>query len=180
VFVGDDGVPADQSDRWLARLVALDHGGGLTPAGVGLERRLDPGVRDDRTAFADLGWDDLVGWFDALGAAWSAGLRVALPRMSVQLAAFDPGGHYDPHYDAFAGDPSRRLSAVLWLDRTWTADDGGALAVRVGGATREVVPVGGRLVVFRSDAVEHAVLPPRRTRYAVAGWFGTAGRIDRR
>ncbi len=41
---------------------------------------------------------------------------------------------------------------------------------REGGA-RDVAPIGGRLVIFRSDQFEHEVLPARRERLSFTGWF---------
>jgi len=36
---------------------------------------------------------------------------------------------------------------------------------------RDIEPVGGRLVVFLSDRVEHEVLPTSATRRAATAWF---------
>ncbi|MCB0627245.1 MAG: 2OG-Fe(II) oxygenase, partial [Saprospiraceae bacterium] len=36
---------------------------------------------------------------------------------------------------------------------------------------REILPVGGRLVLFRSELLEHEVLPARRERYSLTGWL---------
>ena len=36
-------------------------------------------------------------------------------------------------------------------------------------------PAGGTLVAFLSDRVEHEVLPARRDRIAVSGWFRRRG-----
>ena len=58
------------------------------------------------------GWDDLAAWFAALGRAWSLGLRLALPRLSVQLSAFSPGGHYDAHRDAIRDSLAAALGSV--------------------------------------------------------------------
>ena len=37
----------------------------------------------------------------------------------------------------------------------------------------DIVPEGGKLVLFDSAAVEHEVLPTQRERWAVVGWFLT-------
>lgn len=46
---------------------------------------------------------------------------------------------------------------------SWGADAGGA-------AVLEVAPVGGRIVVFLSGAVDHEVLLTRTERFAITAW----------
>lgn len=180
VVVRERVVEPARTARWLAELRAADAAGELCPAGVGAAGHLVPEVRADRTAFVrgdDPRWTELVAGFSALAAPLAAGLRLALPAMSVQLAVFPPGARYDEHVDAIRGDPFRRVTAVLYLDDLWTAEDGGAIRVVEPEGPREVLPVGGRLVLFRSDAVAHAVLPPRRPRGAAAAWYGARGSL---
>jgi SM-20-related protein len=157
----------------VAPWLVLALGTPVSPAGIGRTGAARPEVRADRTAF--VAWPEAIRWFDALGTALSTGLRVALPAMTVQLAIFAAGDGYVVHRDALAGDAFRRLTATLYLDSSWTAEDGGALRA----AGRDTAPFGGRLVVFRSDVVEHEVLPPRRQRVALTAWFGSDGAIRR-
>ena len=35
----------------------------------------------------------------------------------------------------------------------------------------DILPAGGRLVVFRSDQIEHEVLLCRKKRYSITGWM---------
>jgi SM-20-related protein len=37
--------------------------------------------------------------------------------------------------------------------------------------SHDILPLGGRLVLFLSDLIEHEVLPARRERYSITGWF---------
>lgn len=150
----------------------------LAPAGVGRLGALHPELRSDRTAFvdgADPAWAEVVDWYAALGVSLGRGLRVALPAFSLQVAVYGPGDKYVAHTDALAGDPIRRVTAIVYLDPTWTEGDGGSLRA----AGRTILPVGGRLVVFRADRVEHEVEPPTRDRWALTAWYGTNGAIRR-
>ena len=53
----------------------------------------------------------------------------------------------------------------LYLNRDWSADDGGALRVHVDrGLARDVVPAGGTLVAFLANEFEHEVMPSMRPR----------------
>lgn len=186
--VVDDVLPPAVLDDWLARVVRCHAAGELAPAGVGAGRQRDLAIRADHTRFADDGdplWAEPVAWFDTLGQTLGGELRIALPAFSLQIAAFPPGAGYVRHVDTIRGDPSRRLTATLYLDRSWQPEDGGALRVveeeeEEGGVERDVAPLGGRMVLFRSDAVAHEVRPARRLRCALTAWFGSEGRIRRR
>jgi Rps23 Pro-64 3,4-dihydroxylase Tpa1-like proline 4-hydroxylase len=78
----------------------------------------------------------------------------------------------------------REYTAILYLNPTdWCPQrDGGTLRIFTGCAdednegtsaesTEEVVPVGGRLVVFDSRMIVHEVLPATRTRLAMTAWM---------
>jgi SM-20-related protein len=63
------------------------------------------------------------------------------------------------------------LSCIVYLNDAWDARDGGALRLHLRGGARDVLPVGGTLVAFLSDRVEHEVLAATRERLSVAAWF---------
>ena len=62
------------------------------------------------------------------------------------------------------------LSVVLYLNEQWAEDDGGELRLFTE-PTIDVPPTGGKLVLFLSDSLEHQVLPTRRERLSLTGWF---------
>src|SRR5690606_23717683 len=89
-------------------------------------------------------------------------------------AHYAPGAAYARHRDAFVGQRNRIISTVLYLNADWQEADGGELLVYDEAATtvlERVRPVGGTLVVFISERLPHEVLPARRSRYSIAGWF---------
>jgi SM-20-related protein len=59
----------------------------------------------------------------------------------------------------------------LYLNESWTPDSGGELRIFDGDEARDIEPLAGRLVCFLSAGREHAVLPTRRDRLSVSGWF---------
>jgi len=59
----------------------------------------------------------------------------------------------------------------VYLNDAWGDGDGGALRLHLDDGARDVAPVGGTLVAFLSDRVEHEVLPAKRERLAVTGWY---------
>ncbi|MFT5585436.1 MAG: SM-20-related protein [Cognaticolwellia sp.] len=141
---------------------------------TGATHTQDNRVRTDRRAWES----DLPGRFLGMrerfvevstelnAAAW-----MGLAGFSIQLAAFEPGGHYQAHRDALRGDKARRVTAILYLNSEWKAADGGCLRVHSSGKSLDIEPRGGRLVVFLSDRLLHEVLPGRAVRHAATAWF---------
>jgi len=66
------------------------------------------------------------------------------------------------------------FSLVLYLNDAWQETDGGQLRVYPLHYPEgvDVFPQGGRAVFFRSDQLEHEVIPaPKRERMSITGWF---------
>ena len=116
------------------------------------------------------GWDRL-----ARGVyrprAYKFGFWKASEEVEAHYAIYPPGTRYGRHRDRFRDDDARVLSCVLYLNDAWTHDDGGALRLYDGDGAIDVLPEGGRLVAFLSADFEHEVLPARRERLSIAGWF---------
>ncbi|MCB9665840.1 MAG: 2OG-Fe(II) oxygenase [Alphaproteobacteria bacterium] len=182
VVVRDAVVEAAALEPVRALLDDLWRAGALRAAGVGGRGTRAEAVRGDHTTWLDDHLDlpdaaRLWRWFDGLRGRLAEALRVALPSCRVQLARYPEGAHYRAHVDALRDDPVRRLTAILYLDPGWTPEAGGALQVVEGGEVRRIAPVGGRLVLFRADAVEHEVLPTSGPRYAATAWLGARPRL---
>ncbi|WP_163708124.1 2OG-Fe(II) oxygenase [Mangrovibacterium lignilyticum] len=86
-------------------------------------------------------------------------------------ACFERGNFYKRHFDRFKNDESRKFSVVTYLNEDWTADDGGALVLYLDKQEVHILPKGGRTVIFKSELIEHEVLPAGRNRYSVTGWL---------
>ena len=176
VVVRDHLLGASLARRSAAALRTLDEDGALTPACVGRDRRHVPSVRGDRTA-----WFARCALPDALIPLWAAfeGIQhrlnqdawLGLQRFEVQLACYPGGAHYARHTDTFAGDTSRRLTAIVYLNPGWVPGDGGELVAHTPDGPQRIEPVLDRVVVFLSDRVMHEVLPASRPRFAATAWF---------
>lgn len=97
--------------------------------------------------------------------------RISLPWTEMHLAAYPPGSFYARHVDQFRDTGNRIFSVVLYLNPEWETGHGGELRVFEGAGHLDIAPLMGRLVCFRSDMVEHEVLPTVRTRFSVTGWM---------
>lgn len=152
--------------------------GDARPAGVGRRHRF-------RVATAVRG--DHILWFDPLALSapqqryWRAmeQLRVALNHshllgldtFEAHYAHYPAGRGYARHRDVFADDDARIISCSLYLNPAWAAADGGALRLYTEATAHDILPTAGTLVLFSSRSLEHEVLPARRDRYSVTGWF---------
>jgi SM-20-related protein len=89
-------------------------------------------------------------------------------------ARYLPGQYYKRHLDAFQGQANRLVSTVLYLNPGWLPDDGGELVIYESKTDQtgiRVTPSFGTLVSFLSEEFPHEVLPAKRTRFSIAGWY---------
>jgi SM-20-related protein len=98
-------------------------------------------------------------------------LFLSLKDAEVHFTLYPPGTFYKRHLDQFKQDDHRKLSVICYLNKDWKAEEGGELRLYLPGRTRDVLPEAGRLVCFRSDRIEHEVLPATRERLSVTGWI---------
>jgi SM-20-related protein len=186
--------------RALAESFGSRHGADFDRAGVGRsdEYRRQTTIRGDLIRWLD-GDDEATRWF----LEWAEMLRLELNRQlflglfeyECHFASYPVGAFYQTHLDAFRGESNRVLSTVLYLNDGWEDGDGGELVIydAVGdtdlplGALPEtleveriVTPRNSRLVVFLSEEFPHEVLPARRPRFSIAGWYRVNTSSERR
>jgi SM-20-related protein len=92
------------------------------------------------------------------------------------FARYPIGSFYKRHLDQFHAVPHRIVTLILYLNESWTEGDGGQLRMyfpQEDGSERieDVLPVGGRLVVFLSEEIPHEVLPTQKERISITGWL---------
>lgn len=86
-------------------------------------------------------------------------------------ALFSPGAIFKRHLDCFKNDPSRRISVVTYLNPSWEEGYGGALKLYLETEEISILPQWGTTVIFRSDDLEHEVMPAVQKRYSITGWL---------
>lgn len=110
--------------------------------------------------------------FETLRQTLNATFFLGLKRIEAHLACYPPGAGYARHLDRFRDDDARVISAVLYLNEGWDPADGGQLRLYPDELPAiDIQPEAGTLVLFRSADLLHEVLPARRERWSVAGWF---------
>jgi len=98
-------------------------------------------------------------------------LFLSLKDYEVHFTIYPPGSYYKRHLDQFKKDDHRKLSVICYLNRGWEETHGGQLRMHFKGGTQDFLPLAGRLVCFRSDQIEHEVLPATRERLSLTGWL---------
>ncbi len=151
--------------------------GDFHDAGIGARAELRPGVRGDAICWlSPQPSDPLEGQFlariEALRLAINRRLWLGLMEYECHYARYPVGARYQRHLDQVRGRQARTVTLITYLNRDWQAADGGALRIHPENADPvEILPQGGRAVIFLSAELEHEVLPARRPRLALTGWY---------
>jgi SM-20-related protein len=98
-------------------------------------------------------------------------LFLSLKDYEVHMTVYPAGSFYKRHLDQFRSDDHRKLSVICYLNNNWLEEHGGKLRMYLDDQTLDVLPIAGRLVCFRSDQIEHEVLPATRERLSLTGWI---------
>lgn len=97
-------------------------------------------------------------------------LFLSLKDFEVHQTVYPVGSYYKRHLDQFKKDDHRKLSVILYLNKDWTTEQGGQLRMYLPDGQKDFLPLAGRLVIFRSDELEHEVLPATHERLSITGW----------
>lgn len=97
----------------------------------------------------------------------------SLKNSESHYATYEKNTHYKRHIDQFKTDNGRKFSLVLYLNDDWKDEDGGTLSLYPKNKEPEnISPLGGRMVFFKSDEMEHEVNASfTRSRNSIAGWL---------
>ncbi len=144
-------------------------------------KKADPVIRGDQICWLDAHMpetaiQDFLALFTRLQNTLNTTYFMGLRSQELHFARYDPGFGYKKHLDQHRNSPHRKISTVLYLNESWTTEDGGELCLYESeqspreNATR-ITPAPGRLVIFRSDLVWHEVLPGQKPRWSLTGWL---------
>lgn len=160
-----------------AEAKTLHAAGGMKKAGIGKAAEHSNDIRGDfihwlEEANASPGQQQYLQHMKALRGALNRDLYLGLFNFETHFAIYPPGAGYGRHLDQFQGDNARELSSILYLNQDWQDTDGGELRIYLDETRhQDIAPQGGRLVLFLSAQFWHEVLPARRERISLTGWF---------
>lgn len=98
-------------------------------------------------------------------------LFLSLKDFEIHLTIYPAESFYKRHLDQFKKDDHRKLSLICYLNNDWKEEHGGQLRIYHSGDSKDILPLAGRMVCFRSDLLEHEVLPATRDRLSLTGWM---------
>lgn len=114
---------------------------------------------------------------ESLRTSLNANFYLGLFELESHFAIYPPGAIYRKHLDQFQGFEERQVSCILYLNKDWRHEDGGQLRLYLDGMAEQpyldVEPNGGTFVAFLSGRFWHEVLPAKRERTSLTGWFRT-------
>jgi len=171
-------IPLDRIAALRGEGETLEGEGRFQTAGIGREALERRDVRGDLILWLEDGnapqAERLVQReLEALRYAINATTYLGLYEFEGHYASYPSGAGYARHLDRFRDGGERVVSLVLYLNDGWTAEDGGELCLypRPAEDVVRIPPRGGTLVCFLSEQVPHEVLPTRRTRRSLTGWY---------
>ena len=97
---------------------------------------------------------------------------LGLFELEVHFALYSPNAFYKRHLDQHKNQDTRVLTLITYLNENWNEEDGGELQIYLkNGQIVSVLPKAGTVVCFFSAEFEHEVLPAKRERASLTGWF---------
>jgi len=97
---------------------------------------------------------------------------LGLFELEVHFALYAPNAFYKRHLDQHKNQDTRVITLITYLNENWEDEDGGELQLYLkNGKTISVFPKAGTVVCFFSADYEHEVLPAKRERMSLTGWF---------
>lgn len=139
-------------------------------------RQIESSIRGDFIYWFDKQRDQeisqLFNLFDETIYQLKRQLFLSLSDYEFHFAIYPPGTGYKKHIDQFHGKQNRVISMLIYLNEDWQPGDGGELKIyRPGDSAVMLEPIARRLVMFKSDAVPHQVMPTRIHRKSLTGWL---------
>ncbi len=147
-------------------------------AGIGhkQEKQINEGIRGDYIQWIDRTTatqplQTYIHRLNELITFVNQALYLSLKDFEIHSTIYPVGTYYKRHLDQFKKDDHRKLSVICYLNKHWKESEGGQLRIYASDAEHDIMPLAGRLVCFRSDLLEHEVLPATRERLSITGWI---------
>lgn len=174
-------LPEVEVNQLRHETLSLVQSGSMYRAGIRMGGQLQGEIRGDLIHWLDA--DNLsetqqgyLSRLEELRQSINRTLSLGLFDFEGHLALYPPGTLYRKHLDQFQDNLRRMLTCILYLNNGWGPLDGGELRLYLDNNQHiDIAPLGGTLVSFLSGRFWHEVLPARRGRTSITGWFKTRG-----
>jgi SM-20-related protein len=178
ISVRDCFISSEETLALLECARAREARGDFAPArvgGIGTAQRREE-IRGDFTCWLRdplfAAEQSVVDRLEALRLELNRDATLGLFETELHYARYPSGAGYARHVDQPFGTALRKVSMVLYLNVDWEPHHGGLLRLyETDSRFLDIEPLAGRLVCFLTPGREHEVLPARRERLSVSGWF---------
>jgi SM-20-related protein len=149
----------------------------LKKAGIGTQDdfQVKAEIRGDFIYWLDENRDSALSPFFGLMDELNQNLRrfcyLSLSGSEFHIAKYPARSYYHRHLDQFKERSNRQITVLVYLNKNWNKGDGGELVIYKDGEDIMVEPIAKRLLVFKSDIIEHEVLTTNVPRYSLTGWL---------
>jgi SM-20-related protein len=151
----------------------------LKQAGIGRKNdfHIEQSIRSDEISWFDEAHlnkpqEEFIKITKQLQDAINQRFYLGLFELEVHFALYSPNAFYKRHLDQHQNQDTRVVTLIVYLNENWQEYDGGELQLYLkNGRTVTVKPEAGTLVCFMSAEFEHEVLPAKRERASLTGWF---------
>lgn len=176
----DQLLPTPVADGLRERLLSHFAAGEMYPAGVGrkFDYQANAAIRGDviRWIEPNTAHDAEVAFLEKVRGLMQYLNRTCFTSLNdfeFHYAYYDVHSFYRRHLDQFKTHSGRKFSMVYYLNAPdWSEADGGTLRLFFPERTVDILPAHNRIVFFRSDEIEHEVMPALlRPRLSIAGWL---------
>lgn len=175
--IADDFISDELYQQIMQFFHKLEEQESLKKAGIGSSQdfQVKKEVRGDLIYWLEQQRDTSISGFFDLMEELNENLRrfcfISLSGSEFHLAKYPAGTHYDRHIDQFNNRNNRQITVLIYLNENWKKGDGGELKIYNDNGNVLVEPIAKRLLLFKSDVVEHEVLKTNVPRYSLTGWL---------
>ncbi|WP_310684581.1 2OG-Fe(II) oxygenase [Aliifodinibius sp. S!AR15-10] len=140
------------------------------------QRKVESEIRGDFIYWLDPEKDaelsELFSLLDSVVINLKEHLFLSISDYEFHFALYPPNTRYEKHVDQFQGQSNRVISMLIYLNEDWKPGDGGELKIyRPDGDEQLIEPLAKRMVMFKSDTVEHEVMLTKTSRRSITGWL---------
>ncbi len=171
-----DFLPSAETARLAQDVRHSQAQGELRHAGVSKSRIINPELRGDEILWLSEpaltpAQRNYLACMESLRQSLNRSLQLGLFEFECHVAVYPSGSFYRKHLDNFQHSNQRVLTCILYLNQDWQDADGGQLRMYLDSGSTDISPTAGTLVAFLSSRYWHEVLPARRERLSMTGWF---------
>lgn len=156
----------------------LSYADRMRRAGIGAQQdfQLNKSIRGDSIFWLDpASTSEVIQEFfkmiEELKSDLNRNFFLSLSGYEFHFAHYPPGTFYKRHSDQFRERNNRLITVIFYFNDNWKQTDGGELKIFLEDEEKLVAPLGNRMLIFRSELIEHEVLKTNMDRYSLTGWM---------